>query len=164
MNMIHSDAYSLGPVLMTVGPWKPIYLQTYNNRIVDLDVRSDISESLDVKLTADITFSTNAPGFASFILRAPDGSIEASANKISTDTGHCKLSFNWAPGKLNLWYPVGYGAQPLYTAEVELADEARIFSSYFQLRCSASTERSSSRPEIIEDCLPSRARCSGSID
>lgn len=144
INMIHSDAYSLGPVLMTVGPWKPIYLQTYKNRIVDLDVRSDISESLDVKLTADITFSTNAPGFASFVLRTPDGSIEASASKISTDTGHCEVSFNWAPGKLDLWYPVGYGAQPLYIAEVELVDEVRIFSRYFQLRYSAPTERSSS--------------------
>jgi beta-mannosidase len=108
---------------MTVGPWKPVSLQTYQNRIVDLDVRSDVSESLDVKLTADITFSEKAPGLASFVLRTPDGSKEVFLTKTSTDAGHCKVASEWASGELDLWYPVGYGTQPLYTVEVELADE-----------------------------------------
>lgn len=110
---------------MTVGPWKPISLHTYQNRIADLDVRSQVSEALDVKLTADFTFSEKHPGFASFVLKNPDGSVEASANKILTDTGHCKVAFDWEAGKLALWYPVGYGAQPLYTVEAELSDEVR---------------------------------------
>ncbi|RDB22567.1 Beta-mannosidase B [Hypsizygus marmoreus] len=119
----YNYGWDWGPILMTVGPWKPIYLDTYQNRITDLDVRSQVSEALDVKLTADFKLSHKGPGFASFILRSPDGSIETSASNIPTDSGNCKVSFEWAPGKLSLWYPVGYGAQPLYTVEAELADE-----------------------------------------
>jgi beta-mannosidase len=111
---------------MTIGPWKPIYLHTYQTHVVDLDVRSEVSEALDVKLAADVTLSDKASGLASFVLRNPDGSIEASSTKISTNTGHFKVAFDWAPGKLSLWYPVGYGTQPLYTVEVELTDEVKI--------------------------------------
>ncbi|KAF9462600.1 glycoside hydrolase family 2 protein [Collybia nuda] len=119
----YNYGWDWGPVLMTIGPWKPISLQTYQNRIIDMDLRSDISAALGVKLTANITFFESAPGLASFTLKHPDGSIETSVDKIPTDEGHCTFSFDWAPGKLDLWYPVGYGAQPMYTAEIELANE-----------------------------------------
>ncbi|KAF8076338.1 glycoside hydrolase family 2 protein [Lyophyllum atratum] len=119
----YNYGWDWGPVLMTVGPWKPISIQFYESRIVDLDVRSAISEALDVKLTADTTFSEKASGVVSFVLKAPDGSIEASATRIPTDAGHAKVSFDFAAGKLDLWYPVGYGKQPLYTFEAELANE-----------------------------------------
>lgn len=114
---------------MTVGPWKSVNLEVYQNRIADLDIRSEISESLDVKLTAEFVLSSKAAGFASFVLRSPNGTVEASANKIPTDSGHAKVSFSWEAGKLQLWYPVGYGAQPLYTIEVELSDQASLFPS-----------------------------------
>jgi beta-mannosidase len=113
---------------MTIGPWKQIALHAYQNRISDVDVRSQVSESLAVKLTAELAFSRKGPGFASFVLKAPDGSIEASASKVPTDTGHCKVAFDWEPGKLDLWYPVGYGGQPMYTVEAELTDEVRLNS------------------------------------
>lgn len=118
---------------MTVGPWKPISLHFYESRIVDLDVRSQVSEALDVKVTVDLTFSETTPGLASFILKAPDGSVVATKNDIPTENGHTKVPFDFEPGKLDLWYPVGYGKQPLYTVEVELANQvgftsfARVF-------------------------------------
>lgn len=118
----NTNTILLGPVLMTVGPWKPITLETYQTRITDLDVRSEVSETLDVKLSATFTFSEKTPGFASFVLKSPDGEVEASSNKIPVGTGHAKVSFEWDAGQLQLWYPVGYGAQPLYTVEVELTD------------------------------------------
>ncbi|KAG5646603.1 hypothetical protein DXG03_002907 [Asterophora parasitica] len=104
----------------------PISLQFYKNRIVDLDVRSDVSEARDVKLSAKFTFSEKAPGFASFALKAPDGSIKASATKIPSDVGHANVAFEFEAGKLDLWYPVGYGKQPLYTVETELSDEVSV--------------------------------------
>lgn len=111
---------------MTIGPWRPVTLHTYQNRISDVDVRSQVSESLAVKLIADLAFSEQVPGFASFVLKNANGSIEASANRIPIENGHCKVTFDWAPGKLDLWYPVGYGAQPMYMVEVELTDEVRL--------------------------------------
>ncbi|KAH9483065.1 Beta-mannosidase B [Psilocybe cubensis] len=118
----YNYGWDWGPVLMTVGPWKPIALETYQTRITDLDVRSEVSETLEVKLSATLTFSEESPGFASFVLKSPDGKVEASSNKIPIVTGHAKVSFEWGAGQLQLWYPVGYGAQPLYTVEVELTD------------------------------------------
>lgn len=108
---------------MTIGPWKPIVLHAYQNRISDVDIRSQVSQSLAVQLTAELSFSGGGPGFASFVLRTPTGSIEASTSKISTDDGRCNFAFDWAPGEIDLWYPVGYGPQPLYTVEAELTDE-----------------------------------------
>ncbi|KAF8165386.1 glycoside hydrolase family 2 protein [Crassisporium funariophilum] len=119
----YNYGWDWGPVLMTVGPWKPITLQTYNNRIVDLDIRSEVSESLDVRMTAHIAFSEKTPGNMTFVLKGPDGSIISSADGNSTVEGSVNLDFEWDTGKLQLWYPVGYGSQPLYTVEVELTDE-----------------------------------------
>lgn len=109
---------------MTVGPWKPIKLETYHNRITDLDVRSEVSEALDVKLSASFAFSEKTPGYASFVLKKPDGSVEASADKIPVNgAGIAKVNFEWQPGEIQLWYPVGYGSQPLYTVEVLVTDK-----------------------------------------
>ncbi|KAF8897495.1 glycoside hydrolase family 2 protein [Infundibulicybe gibba] len=119
----YNYGWDWGPILMTVGPWKPISLQTYQNRITDLDVRTEISEDLNVKLTAGFTFSKEAPGFASFILKSPEGSIEASFTNIPTDAGHCMVSTSWKPGEIELWFPVGYGKQPLYVVEGCLSDQ-----------------------------------------
>ena len=108
---------------MTVGPWKPITLEAYESRIVELDIRSQISEALDVKLTVMLIFSETVSSYVSCVLRKPDGSVEASANKIPVRGGHASIDFEWRAGQLQLWYPVGYGSQPLYAVEVELADQ-----------------------------------------
>ncbi|KAG5343088.1 hypothetical protein C0989_000078 [Termitomyces sp. Mn162] len=110
------------PILMNVGPWRPISLQTYETRIVDVDVRSDVSEALDVKVYADLTISSNAMGHASFVLKAANGSVVASTTA-STNSGHAKAHFDLPAGKVDLWYPVGYGKQPLYTIEAKLTNE-----------------------------------------
>ncbi|KAF7355273.1 Beta-mannosidase B [Mycena sanguinolenta] len=120
----YNYGWDWGPVLMTIGPWKPVRFHSYENRITDLDVRTQVSESLDVKLDAKFTFEKKK-GYASFVLKRPDGSEEVSAPKIPTDNGVGEVSFKFPSGHLQLWYPVGYGAQPLYTVQVELTDLAR---------------------------------------
>ncbi|KDR83785.1 hypothetical protein GALMADRAFT_133195 [Galerina marginata CBS 339.88] len=118
----YNYGWDWGPILMTVGPWKPIRFETYQNRITDLDVRSEISEALEVKLSATFTFSEKTPGSASFVLKNADGTVEASSNRIPIDAGQANVDFEWHAGQLQLWYPVGYGAQPIYTVEVTLTD------------------------------------------
>ncbi|KAF4620078.1 hypothetical protein D9613_005220 [Agrocybe pediades] len=119
----YNYGWDWGPILMTTGPWKPVVLQAYQNRITDLEVRNEVSETFDVKLTATFTVSEKSQGFASFTLLNPDGTVEASSNKIPVETGHAKVDFEWKAGQLKLWYPVGYGSQPLYTVEVQLFNE-----------------------------------------
>ncbi|KAJ7700040.1 glycoside hydrolase family 2 protein [Mycena rosella] len=114
------------------GPWKPISLHCYENRITDLDVRAQVSETLEVNLTAKFSFEKQE-GYASFVLKCPDGSEEVSASKMPTDKGSCEASFNFPSGKLQLWYPVNYGEQPLYTVEVEITDlEGNVLDSQTQ--------------------------------
>ncbi|KAK0482107.1 glycoside hydrolase family 2 protein [Armillaria luteobubalina] len=120
----YNYGWDWGPTLMTVGPWKPIYLHTYHSRITDLDVRTRVSESLSVDLSASFTLSEKIPGFASFVLRSSDGSIPVSIDKIPMNAGQGTVSFQFEPGKVQLWYPVRYGKQALYTAEVEITDSS----------------------------------------
>ncbi|KAJ7904470.1 glycoside hydrolase family 2 protein [Mycena olivaceomarginata] len=112
----YNYGWDWGPVLMTTGPWKPVSFHCYENRIFDLDVRTQVSESLDVKLTAKFSFEKKK-GFASFVLHKPDGSEEVSAPKMATDDGVSELTFDFPSGHLQLWYPVSQGEQPLYTVE-----------------------------------------------
>lgn len=121
---------------MTVGPWKPISLHLYENRITDLYVRSEVSESLEVTLTADLSYSKTS-GFISFVLKNAQGKEEASADKIPTsDSGNSKVSFDFGPGALQLWFPVGYGPQqPLYTAEVQITDLVRLITQFHPSLC-----------------------------
>ena len=123
-----------GPILVTTGPWKPIRLESYVHRITDVDVRSRVSETLDVKLS--VCFSINgsqplpssgtSPLSLSVTLKDPDGSVLKALDGIQLDRFGCaETTWEWIAGELKLWYPVGYGEQPLYTAEVVLSNEVR---------------------------------------
>lgn len=116
---------------MTTGPWKPIKLEVYHNRIADIDIRSDVSENLDVNLTAKLQTSVKSEGsYATFALKRPDGTVEKVAENISLGNGRAEIDFEWKAGELELWFPVGYGSQPLYTVEIVLHDKARYFSHH----------------------------------
>jgi len=108
---------------MTVGPWKPISIQFYENRITEVDIRSQVSEQLDVQVPVALAFSEKVSGFVTVSLKAPDGTVVASSKDIKTDQGQAKAKFDFKPGQVELWYPVGYGKQPLYTVEIELNDQ-----------------------------------------
>lgn len=108
---------------MTVGPWRPIHLHTYTSRITDLRVRTDVSETLSSKISADLTVSSIPDSAtATVVLKNTAGNVLKSANvtlDAKTRTGSVDL---W-DGELDLWWPVGYGKQVLYTVEVHVADK-----------------------------------------
>ena len=107
---------------MTVGPWKPITLQTYTARISDFHVKSIVSESLDTKFEVSLTASgaLSSPLKANLTIKKPDGSV-LSTHELSLDTeGKGNLTLEYKKGELELWWPIGYGAQPLYTFHVSL--------------------------------------------
>ncbi|KAF5322547.1 hypothetical protein D9619_000300 [Psilocybe cf. subviscida] len=122
----YNYGWDWGPILMTVGPWKPILLETYQNRITDLDIRTDVSESLDASVSATVSVAETNAKYVSFVVHGPDGSIHAgvSDDKIAvTDQGSATFNAKLEANEIRLWYPVGYGEQPLYTVEVQLLDE-----------------------------------------
>ncbi|EKM80323.1 hypothetical protein AGABI1DRAFT_120351 [Agaricus bisporus var. burnettii JB137-S8] len=119
----YNYGWDWGPILMTVGPWKPITFEAYTNRIVDVDIRARVNEDLSVNLSADVTFAEKKSGFMVFSLSGPDGAATASISPTATDSGQAKVSLAFPPGKLSLWYPIGYGKQSLYTASIKFTDE-----------------------------------------
>lgn len=108
---------------MTVGPWKPISLHAYSTRIVEVDIRSKISKNLDVNLTVDFALSAQIPGVASVVLKDSQGVRIADESYIKSNSKHFRASFRFSPGSLELWYPIGYGKQPIYTVEIDAIDE-----------------------------------------
>lgn len=110
---------------MTVGPWKPIALEIYSTRISDIDIRSEVSEGLAVRLFAKIYTSTISVTKGKFILKSTSGATISEKGFTTGETGQAELTINYPSGSLDLWYPIGYGKQPLYIVEVQLASEVR---------------------------------------
>ncbi|TFK28781.1 beta-mannosidase [Coprinopsis marcescibilis] len=118
----YNYGWDWGPVLMTVGPWKPISLQTYSTRIEEIDVRTEVSEDFAVQFTARIGVSHSVDGSLRVELRNPAGEIQRSDPVPFSGYNVGQHSISFAPGEVDLWYPVGYGSQPLYTVQVTLLD------------------------------------------
>lgn len=74
-------------------------------------------------MTVEMSFAKNTPGQASLALKAPDGTIVASDRNIRPNKGQTRTTFSFSQGELQLWYPVGYGTQPIYSVEADLFDE-----------------------------------------
>ncbi|KAF5393569.1 hypothetical protein D9757_000065 [Collybiopsis confluens] len=118
----YNYGWDWGPILMTVGPWKSVYLELYQNRISDLDIRSMVSKDLDVKMEVEVSlFDRLSSAPLSLALKAPDGAVVASDN-VTADMGQARAVFSFGRGELLLWYPTGFGGQPIYTVELTLTD------------------------------------------
>ncbi|KAG8980228.1 hypothetical protein FRB93_009335 [Tulasnella sp. JGI-2019a] len=111
-----------GPVLLTTGPWKPVYLQSYTSRLEDLRITSIVEESLDVKIDVDLTLSSDQPAKASIALKDASGKVLKST-EITLEKGSGRGTFEAKAGELELWYPVGYGKPVLHTVDVEVVSE-----------------------------------------
>ncbi|THY31173.1 putative beta-mannosidase [Aureobasidium pullulans] len=107
-----------GPVLTTSGPWRAVRLETSYARISDLRIDYDLSASLDdvvVHVSASTERSSGADVNISIRL-ADDVLFEKT---VSVDgNGVARADFHLSHPKL--WYPHGYGEQPLYTCEAVL--------------------------------------------
>ncbi|CAL1701079.1 unnamed protein product [Somion occarium] len=118
----YNYGWDWGPVLMTVGPWKPIYLETYNARISDIDIRIDIPGNLTAHVDVQFTLDPPTKAKASVTIKKPNGNVLIGGTNIPvTDSGVAK--FKLSRGVYDAWYPVGYGGQPIHAVEIEIADE-----------------------------------------
>jgi beta-mannosidase len=54
-----------------------------------------------------------------------DSSIITSQTNINFDNGAARVVFHFENGEVKLWYPVGYGEQPLYEVQVRIYDDVR---------------------------------------
>lgn len=146
---------------MTAGPWRPIHLHSYSTRIKDLRVSSNVNSDLAVDLDVSLLLDAPSTGTADVVLLNSSNHVVVNKNDIKLGNGDIKERFHLAKEDVELWYPVGYGKQPLYSVRVAIKNAVcplstnRIFSlvhAHVQLWVLA---RTSDRNSNTEDRLPS---------
>ena len=114
-----------GPQLPPIGIWKDIRLEGYANARLD-DVHLT-QQHVDGKVTvsAQVTAECwgDAPRTATLTLVAPDGTVLEKNAALSLDN-ETQLQVTVADPQL--WYPNGYGEQPLYQVSVELYQDSTL--------------------------------------
>lgn len=118
-----------GPKLPTSGIWRSIRLAAYRiGRISDVRVRQAHRNSGHVTLSVEVSVEKfrRASTGVTVTLAYPDGKTEKQEIKSISSTGKCLFTIS----KPSLWWPNGYGDQPLYTVTAVLkSDGAELDSS-----------------------------------
>jgi hypothetical protein len=89
-----------------------------------------VDEKLEATLIVRMALSPKkTSGTSEFLLKDPSGSIVASQSSLTIKGGAARAEFRFVKGEIKLWYPVGYGDQPLYDVQVKVFDDVCSSSS-----------------------------------
>ncbi|MEV0797582.1 glycoside hydrolase family 2 protein [Kribbella sp. NPDC050281] len=102
-----------GPALVTSGIWRPIALQSWSVARLD-NVRPLVSRNGRVEVRADVAWAGHEP----LLLTATVGGVAVQV-AVAPGTPHVEAGLT-VPDPA-IWWPRGYGDQPLYDLEVTLA-------------------------------------------
>jgi len=113
-----------GPRFVTSGLWRPVRLEGWDAvRIADLAIRQK-SVTRDVaQLTAQVEIEVARAGSGRVELRATGGGKAIAASKaVTLRTGSNLVEIPLVVRNPKLWFPAGYGAQPLYRFTARVVD------------------------------------------
>ncbi len=108
-----------GPQLPPIGIWKDIRLEGYSAaRFADVHLRQEhVDGQVMVEARVSVENWDGAPRSATMRIVAPDGKVfETSVAIAQGSASKLQIKINEA----QLWWPNGYGAQPLYQVEISL--------------------------------------------
>ncbi|CAH2045199.1 unnamed protein product, partial [Iphiclides podalirius] len=125
-----SFGWDWGPAFPSVGIWKPVFLELYDGALIrSLSTRIEMKD-LDwhLKVIAHVETGTKKKrlkGFLSASLEVDGGQslmIGRDVEVVTRDdgTGEVELDMNVPRNVVSLWWPNGFGDQPLYDLEVSL--------------------------------------------
>lgn len=116
-----SSGWDWGPILTTCGPWKEVRLESYHARIEDLRIDYAVDASL-TKVSGKIlaTIEGTAGDKVKFSASL-DGKEVFHGSADLDDHNEAQVEFQVNDPKL--WYPHGYGKQPLYTVTATLVHQ-----------------------------------------
>ncbi|KAF3071314.1 Beta-mannosidase B [Daldinia childiae] len=108
-----------GPILMTAGPWRPIYLEQYVSRIDDVWTHYEVSE--DLKRCSGRIFAKVAGTSQESIVLSVSfrGTTIWEKECVVNSDGLAETEFQI--DNPELWYPFGYGQQARYELKATIA-------------------------------------------
>ncbi len=108
-----------GPQLPPIGFWKEVRLEGYTTaRLVDVHVRQQHADGVMVGARVVLDRWQPVEIRAVLTLIAPDGDVQQAQATLSGEGNEALLTVTVANPQL--WWPNGYGAQPLYAVQVTL--------------------------------------------
>jgi beta-mannosidase len=117
-----------GPRYVTAGIWKPVVLQSWEAvRIENLQLRQDHVDEARAEIAAVASLDALRDGAVELRLwqTAPDGKRSLAAQRrVELHAGDNRIELPVRVDHPQRWFPNGYGAQPLYRYELEVATGA----------------------------------------
>ena len=116
-----------GPTFVTSGIWRPVHLELWDGaRISDLHIRQRDVTAAVAHVVAEVEVTAAADEAADVAVEFAAGTVAAGAagRTVALHAGVNHIDLPLDIRKPALWYPAGYGAQPIYkfTARVRVAD------------------------------------------
>jgi len=146
---------------MTVGPWRPIRFHTYEVRIAEMWANAIVSEKLEPRV--DLSFDLAGDQFAGTIqvsvsVRGPNNGSIKEAEAVNVAGGKGSVIYTFDDDEIQLWYPIGYGKQPLYEIEVVAIDDVSTFLAPADEDSSQSRKRGRQLDSVIKTIAFRRVR------
>jgi beta-mannosidase len=109
--------------LAPCGPWRPVRLEIFQTRVVDIRVDYNLSESLDVVSGSIEAFIEGSHGKAVRFSMYKDEQLLFQEDQPINSEGITQVKFSLR--KPSLWFPHGYGEQSMYlfSASIESTDK-----------------------------------------
>ncbi len=110
-----------GPRLVTSGIWKPVYLQAWDQAILrDFTIRQNHVTPGEAKLTAEFLVESATDAEARITVDEVQDLLPRTEQTVRLSAGENTLLMEFSVSEPELWWPNGYGPQPLYTLRAKL--------------------------------------------
>lgn len=114
-----------GPRLVNIGVWQPVSLEVWDDARVDtLLVHQEALNDAEARLLARyrVVADKDTTVTLTTSIKAPDGSVQQVERTAKVAAGVNEIAVPLTIDQPQRWWPVGYGAQPLYTVSGQLGD------------------------------------------
>ncbi|MGR6328862.1 beta-mannosidase [Sphingomonas sp. XXL09] len=115
-----------GPRLVAMGIWRPARLEGWDVARIDrLGITQDALNEAEARLTANVSIVADRPGpqAVTVTLTGPDGTSQTVTRTATLAPGVNAVPIPLTVAQPRRWQPVGYGAQPIYTATATMGDD-----------------------------------------
>lgn len=115
-----------GPRIVTEGIWQPVHLDSWNAlRVDDFHIEQSYVSATAAQVAAQFDIDADASKTLHVSIDAigPDGQPAAHVEQdVTVDPGNNQVSLPLRIANPHRWYPVGYGAQDMYTFKASIRD------------------------------------------